>query len=615
MSTTLTPDPAARKRLFRAALIHALDQVCGAVGDEARDFLYAETTLADVPVGATLYQQGDIGETMHIVLTGRLLVSVQEPTGPRVVARPQPGDVVGEVALFAGNPRAASVVALRHSTLGVVPRAAIEALAQRQPEVFTNLARLMLDRLSNRRGHIGERTGARTFLVVPVGDPAPDPRPAFDSLARGLAPYGRSIWLDAQKARAKADAEGAVEYGRWFDDCEREYDFVFLFADGPSPGHASSWAERCFGHADKVLLLGQADAGPAVGPAEQWLRERVLGAGLHAVQCELVLLHRAGAMPKATRAWLETRVVGRHYHLHPDDKASIARLGRLLAGRAVSLVLAGGGARGFAHLGVLRAMRDLGVPIDTAGGSSFGALAASGPARGMTWEELHHEQHTAFSFENPLGDYTFPAVSLVAGAHLERLLQKYMRCEIEDMLLPFFAVSSDLSANRVHVHETGALWAAIRASVSLPGILPPVLRDGNLLVDGGILNNFPTDIMRQRQPGLIIGVDLTEYKEFRHDEIALPSGLDYLKSLLLPWRDRIEAPMILSILMRGLTLAGRKSLREKEASVDLFLNPPMDDFGLLDWARLKEIEAVGYAYALPLLVAWLGQHPELVPSP
>ncbi len=610
----VNPDPGPRKELFRAALLRAIDQICGRIAEEARAFLYSEIVLVDLPVGATLYAHGDFGDCMHIVLSGRLLVSVPDARGGvRVLARPQPGDVVGEIALIAGNPRAATVVAHRHTTLGMISRAAIDKVASTHPEVFPNLARLVADRLTDRRGHIAERTGARTFLVVGVGEPPPDLRSVAVALQNGLRKHGTTLWLDAAQAEAKAATEGPLEHGQWFDDCERQNDFVFLEIAPPGDEpRSSAWAERCFGHADKILLVADAAAAPTIGAAERWLNERLGRDSAHAApSIELILVHGAGVAPTGTRAWTAPRRPMRHYHLHPGDPASVARLGRLLSDRAVSLVLAGGGARGFAHLGVLRAMRDLGVPIDSTGGSSFGALAASGPARGMSWEELYREQHTAFSVENPLGDYTFPAVSLVAGAHLERLLKKYMPMDIEDLLLPFFAVSSDLTANAPRVHDTGATWAAIRASVSLPGILPPVVQDGNLLVDGAVLNNFPSDIMRQRQPGLVIGVDLTEGREFRHDQVALPTGFEHLKNLLMPWRKRVESPMILSIIMRGLTLAGRKSLREKTTSVDLFLNPPMDGYGLLDWARLEEIEAVGYAHALPLLRAWLLQHPEL----
>lgn len=607
----MSPDPAVRKAGFRQALLRALDGICGEIAEDAREHLHAEMTLFDIPAGATLYRQGDAGDSMHIVLSGRLQVSVDQGTRTKVLARPQPGDVVGEVALIAGNPRAATVIAQRHTTVGELRRAAIDTVVGRHPSVFTNLARMVVERLSNRRGHIGERTGARTFLVLRVGAPPPDLHAFRIAVSEGLGPYGRAVWIGPDQAQAKAAAEGPFEYGRWLDDCEREHDFVFLEVDEPTQEKATDWAEQALGHADAVLLVGSATSAPVPRAAERWLRARLSDTRPHGLRCELILLHPPGSAPRNTRLWTHGRELHRHLHMHPHDRASGRRLARLLAGRAVSLVLAGGGARGFAHLGVLRALRDVGVPIDTAGGTSFGALAASGPARGMTWEALFQEEHTAFSKENPLGDYTFPAVSLVAGAHLDRLLQKYMSMDIEDLLLPFFAMSTDLSANASFVHDTGPLWAAIRASVSLPGILPPVLSNGNLLVDGGLLNNFPSDVMRSRQPGLLIGVDLTDSKAFRHDESTLPSGRAYLQSLM-PWQRRLQSPMILSILIRGLTLAGRRTEAEKAASVDLFLHPPMDEYGLLDWVRLREIEEVGYAYARPRVDAWLAEHPELV---
>ena len=605
MPPPLPSDPD-RKESFRAAITHAIGELCGPLPLDVVESVFDQVVLVDLSVGATLYRQGEPGDCLHVVLTGRLLVSVRDGETERVVARPQPGDVVGEIAVIAGNVRAATVVAQRHCTLAMVGRDAIDSVVQQRPAVATHLARMVVDRLTNRRGHIQARTGPRTFLVLGTGIPRADVGALRRAVEAGLRPLGSAAWLDLARARA----EGVSDFGRWFDACERAFDFVFLDAGPVAAGAADPWADSCFGHADRVLLVAVADAAPAPGPAELWLSERLDIANPHAVPTDLLLLQAPGQLPRLTRAWTEHRALSRHLHLWPADPRSCARTGRALAGRSVSLVLAGGGARGFAHLGVLRAIEALGIPVDATGGSSFGALTATGPARGMTVRELYHEQHTAFSKENPLGDYTFPAVSLVAGRHLERLLQKYMPMDIEDLPLPFFAVSSDLTANRPHVHDQGPAWAAIRASVSLPGILPPVLRDGNLLVDGAILNNFPCDVMRQRQAGLVIGVDLAEEREFRHDEVALPSGLDYLRGIL-PWGRPVQAPQIVSILMRGLTLAGRRPAADKARGVDLLLSPPMDRYGLLDWAKLVEIEELGYAYSRPLLESWLEAHPEL----
>jgi predicted acylesterase/phospholipase RssA len=298
----------------------------------------------------------------------------------------------------------------------------------------------------------------------------------------------------------------------------------------------------------------------------------------------------------------------RHHHVRIARGEDMGRLARSLSNNTVAVVLAGGGARGFAHLGVMRALREAGLPVDAVGGASFGALAATGLARGLSHEQIFAEQHHAFTQEDPLNDYTIPIVSLVGGQRLDSILEKYLPMDIEDLWLPFFAISSDLSANQVRVHDRGPLWRAIRASVSVPGVLPPALEDGHLLVDGGILNNLPVDVMRERMRGRIIAVDLAVGHEFTLATKEIPRGFEYLASRVLPWREPLDAPTISRVIIKATTLASRKEVGNARKAADLYLTPPVEAYDFLDWHCLREIVDVGYAYALPRVEAWGRQH-------
>jgi predicted acylesterase/phospholipase RssA len=341
---------------------------------------------------------------------------------------------------------------------------------------------------------------------------------------------------------------------------------------------------------------------------EHWLFEQDSRSGAYA-DVDLVLVHRATGAPKGTREWLAARMVNQHHHVRLDDSDSMARLARFLTNNAVALVLAGGGARGFAHLGVIRALRETGVPVDAVGGSSFGALAATGLARGLRDEEILAELHFAFTHEDPLNDYTVPIVSLISGQRLDRILRKYLPMDIEDLWLPFFAVSSDLSANQMRVHDRGPLWRAIRASASLPGILPPALENGHLLIDGAVVNNLPVDVMRERVRGRVIAVNLAVEQEYVLQQEEVPHGLDYIKSRLMPWCAPLDAPTISRVIMKATTLASRKEVGNARKLADLYLNPPVDAYDFLDWDCLREIVDVGYSYALPEIEAWAGKYP------
>src|SRR5690606_26256292 len=170
--------------------------------------------------------------------------------------------------------------------------------------------------------------------------------------------------------------------------------------------------------------------------------------------------------------------------------ADIARLARVMAGLSVGLVLSGGGARAYAHIGAIRALREHGAPIDFVGGSSMGAIIGAGVALGWSDDEIHERVHDAFVKSNPLGDFRLPVVALAAGDRVEsRLAAHFGDARIEELHTPFFAVSSNLTTGAVRIHRSGLVRDALRASSALPGILPPVVQDGEVLVDGAVLDN------------------------------------------------------------------------------------------------------------------------------
>ena len=179
-------------------------------------------------------------------------------------------------------------------------------------------------------------------------------------------------------------------------------------------------------------------------------------------------------------------------------------------------MLAGGGARGFAHIGIIKALIEAGVPFDHLGGASMGAIIAAGLAHEWGVEELTERMRETFVTHNPLDDFTLPLIALVRGKKASSMLQRnFGDICIEELPLPFFAVSSDLTTGRIHEHRAGLLWRALRASVALPGILPPVTHHGHLLVDGGVMNSLPVDVMRTRTTGPIIACDVTGELDLR----------------------------------------------------------------------------------------------------
>ncbi len=537
----------------------ALRRVLGDVAEETLSEIVRELRLLQLDRGQILYRQGDEASGLHIVLTGRLEVRVASDQGERLVGHIDRGQTVGEIGLFLGaegGARSATVRVLRDATLGFLSREAFESIVARHPSASDHLARFIVNRLidSQKRGRPSSPT-VRNIVLVPLSADVAM-REFAERLQIAFLRHGRTALLTEARARSRF-AEGLIpghpsrlQLDNYFDQLERDHDFVLLLC-GPEP---TPWTAKCLAHGDRVVFVS-----PRGCDTEQ---ARAALARFDAVLTEpkpsrmFVTLHpRRDEAPRGTGALLQALNAESHLHVALEGNEGVNRLSRILTGRAVTLVLGGGGARGFAHLGVLRALREAGVPVDAVGGTSFGALVAGNIARGLADNQILDEFKQAFADEHPMDDYTLPVLSLVRGEKMTRSLRHFLgETEIEDLWLPFFAVSSNLSRNLEKVHRTGPLWRALRATMSLPAIFPPVIEDGDLLVDGGILNNLPLDVMRRAVPGRAIAVDLSALNDYHYDIETLPSAWEYLRRKVFGGRHQAAVPVLHSVVMRATTL-------------------------------------------------------------
>jgi NTE family protein len=312
---------------------------------------------------------------------------------------------------------------------------------------------------------------------------------------------------------------------------------------------------------------------------------------------ELLLVHPGDASHRGVPEHIELRrdLFGTHHHLRAGNISDMKRLARFIGGSAVSIVLAGGGARGFAHIGVLKALKEAGVPFDYVGGTSMGGIVAAGIAMEWDIDELSERVRDAFVDSKPLSDFTVPLIALFRGAKVSALLQKHFGdVRIEDLAKPYFCVSSDLTSGRDYVHRSGLLWRALRASVALPGILPPVTEGGHLLVDGGVMNNLPVDVMAAEARGPIIAVDVAGEIDLHAEDERY--GERSIFSLI---GQRMQgSPSIISILMRAGTVGSDLQRRSVRAQADFLFEPPLDGVGMRDWKSFEQTIAQGYSHAM-----------------
>ncbi|MBT9506397.1 patatin-like phospholipase family protein [Rhodoferax sp.] len=580
-------------------------RVFGALDEYVREDLARCLAFQDVRGGALVLREGEASDSMLFVVSGGLRVSRRDKAGGlNLYNEIRPGQSVGEVGLILQQSRTADVTAVRDSLLAVLNRASYEALLVRHPLALNRVFVQTIYDFMRHATAVQERHDAQTFVVVPLHEGAGADEVA-NSLVKAFAAQGRVHHLRPAAGRAHevATMPAALEPDV-HDDLEDRFDFLVYEAEA-SP---SSWTRRAFRQADQVIFVASAGASNSMGELERRLTEEP---GFPMKRKHLVLLHPATAStPDGVADWRSVREFERIYPLRRQHNGDFARLARFLTGTAVGVVLGGGGARGFAHLGVLRALEESGIPVDLVGGNSMGALIGAQYVCGVPLDEIRtRTQKFAAGGERP----TLPVISLVSGRRVERDLKRmFGDTTIDDLWRPFFAAACNLSKGVTTVRDSGPLWQAVLASNSPAGLFPPVLDRGDLLVDGAILENVPVDAMRmrlgtplekRRGNGTIIAIDVDVRDSLSADPtLSRLSVWSTIKGYFSP--DTHPSPGIGNILYSAGHIGGANQRARTIAQADHYLEPPVAEFSLMSYRRAQEISEVGYRYAMENIDQW-----------
>lgn len=591
------------------ALRRALAELFGNPEPELVVSLLAEVQLLRLDGGEVLFHEGDEADGLYVVLEGRVSVTSAADDGTAMlVAELGRMEPVGEAGVLAGMPRNASVRAIRDSELGFLSAAAVDHVLRRSPGAAMPLLRELADRLGTPTGRVRDY---RTLALLPL-DESIDVRRFADEFAAG---FGGSVRVLDDRAFDDALGQGAARSAvwraghlagtSWLAQQEAEHDLVLYVASTQS----DEWTGRCIRQADRIVRIGRASASPALSQVERmWADEETFAA--RAV--ELVLLRDSGLSGRNTAAWLDPRPGVRHHHLRKHNRDDMGRLVRLIRGRASTLVLSGGGASGYAHVGLIKALRALDVPIDAVAGTSAGATVAVGTAMGFDPEDLRQLCRDIFVTSGLTRAFTAPMVAMLDTHKADALLrEKAQNLQMEDLSIPCFTVSSNLTLGRAEFHERGPAWRAIRASMSLPAILPPVLADGEVLVDGGLFDNLPVEPMQLRHRGRTIACDVSAADDLVVDAgmESIPRGTTLLMNRLLPFRDNPQLPLIGEIITRSIIAGAVESSRRSHQLADLVVVPTLPSISMLDFEAAEAFIDIGYRHAMQVLPPFLEQHP------
>lgn len=587
-----------------ARAIPGVDLFAGLSGAERRA-LADRLTLRTLHRGDVLMRERDAADALYVVVSGRFAVT--RDGGSQPVGEIGHGEPVGEIAFLTGGTRTATVTAMRDSLVLALSRPEFDALVAAHPGIWATLTAMLAHRLAattSRAASVAAqpKPRPRTVCVIPAGG-ARTSADFVAMLGNALARRSSCAVLtgdDAQRLLVPNGSLGSPEAIAHLNALEAAHDHVLLLADDA----ITPWTEKAIRHADLVLAVAAHADDPAPNDTERLAARFVAPDAMR-----LVLLHPRRTKVIGTARWLAPRSVAMHHHVALDGTGDVDRLVRFIEGRAVGLVAAGGGALASAHTGVFKALSEAGLAFDIMGGTSAGAALAAAFMLDASPDEIDVKLGEMFVANRALRRYTLPRYALldhtVFDAELKRL---FGALDIEDLWLPFFAVSTNLSRYGLVVHRSGPLWRAIRASASIPALLPPVYTaEGDMLVDGCLLDNVPVKVMRDLKagPNVVVSFKPPELDRYDVDYEALPSRAALIRLVLNPLRkDRLpEAPGLFTVLMRALMANRRDFQRELEAH-DLALTPPIPaGMGFLDWHRHRELFNGAYAWTHAELAA------------
>jgi len=547
--------------------------------------------------GTRLFSEGEEADQFYLLNAGRLGVfrHDEDQAGLQLFGIIKPGEPAGEMSLIAGTPHTSTVIALRDCELMVLPKAAfLEAIAT-APDVLLLLSQQMILRARSSVANPFSAQGRKhntpnVFAFFGLSDyPV---RPLVDGLIRAINLLGYQVCLFDSFFHGSA-----VEV---FSEAEASHDYVFYVAEKTE----HHWRQLSSRQVDHTFWVGDArthsqsatgGVPDALGPEQsQGLDPLGLLRAPDLVLIQSEAPDEQGQMRKQiahTIDWITRYKPARWFHVAEHNAGDLARLARIITGHSVGLVFSGGGARAFSHIGAVQALREAHVPIDFVCGSSMGGIIAACVAHEWNESRIDDNIRKAFVESSPLDDITFPFIALTGGKKVDERLKIYFgEALIEDMPLPFFCLSSNLTSGTVKVHKTGSLARALRASISLPGVMPPVVEDGQVLVDGAVMRSFPALMMRNTHLGTVVGVDVTRAKGIDPKSIKVPKNLPTWFATG-NWR---KGPPIVSILMRSATITTTAELEQSRRASDLLIIPEPQGVEIRDWHAYDEAVENGY---------------------
>ncbi|ARM34769.1 cyclic nucleotide-binding domain-containing protein [Legionella longbeachae] len=547
---------------------------------------------------ALLIKKGEHTNDLYILIKGRLFYQVTDAEdNVTYQGEMNEGSIIGEMSLLSDLPRSAHVYTLRDSIILKLSKNNFLKLSKSYPELLNKITQFTIKRLTNSLQGVPPPTSRnKSIAIIPIR-----PIPDFEFQLQDIIfrhSYGEKILLltsrclEIQKNFLDANGNMSNEGILWINQQEKEFSFIFYLADET----LTNWTKFCIRQADSLAFLATAEEHDYdLSEVENYIIESQHHFAKRSI---LLIMHNTPTRPSNTQNWLQKRSVNAHYHLRKNTTAGISRMMRIFTDNTISLVLSGGGARGLAHIGVYRLLEERGIPVDYIAGTSMGAMLAATFAMGYNSSEIF-DLVEEYLIKGAKIDFTFPYIAIAAGKRAADNLRRLYgeKNQIEDLWLNYFCVSTDLISQNSYVHDRGLLWESIRSSISLPFIYPPVAFNDKLLIDGGVLNNIPIDVMRRySNSSKIIASNISSKHSFK--PTPLPYSLSGWKLLYNKFLGKKTLPISLGeLVLQLLTISSQQNTERVMSMADYGISLKVEQFGILDFKKYKEITDAGYQQA------------------
>lgn len=577
--------------------------------DETIHRLIAQLTTIHLAKNHILFQQGDLSDGLYIVVSGRLVTLLKmNYHHERIIGDLGPGQTIGEMGVLSNEPRAMTVKAIKESVLLKLSMQQFAELCEHHPTLLMATMRVLTLRSRNLMELLRTPEPTKKHIVIVPGNQATDGASFAQQLQALLPISSDAILLSVYDEANPVLSYSVMQLDDHIDALEHQYKkIIYLLAADTSP-----FARYVLEKADMIYVIVEAESPPHL---HQEIIDSIHQVDLaYRAKPALVLLHKQPkSFPRHTRRWLRLAAFGMHHHVRVAEAADWQRLIRFMLGKAIGVVLGGGGVRSWAHIGALKAIAEAGMPIDVIGGTSAGSIVAGYYAANGTHEDAKGALRLLSSVTRQAvawWNLTWPAVSLFNGKEYTAAQKNiFGTIKIEDLWLPFFCVTCDLSNSTEVINRRGFLWKKIRTSTSVPGLFPPVVVNGQIRLDGGIASNLPVDAMKKHFSGVgtVVAVQLI-HNSLEDKKYKFPPVLPFWQVVFakLGITKRYHFPHFMETFLRALLVGSSMKQKECAKAADILISPDLSAYSLLSATSIEQQQLVnkGYNTAIKAIKKW-----------